>query len=85
MCTPKISNLLGIVDILAFLTLKNDWLILFHLYCTEHPFYIMMNSFLLQRPALDLKDLPLFYNMFNSSTMQVGTLLATTVTRIPKK
>lgn len=36
----------------------------------EHPFYIMMNSFLLQRPALDLRDLPLFYNMFNSSTMQ---------------
>ena len=33
----------------------------------------MMNSFLLQRPTLDLRDLPLFYNMFNSSTMQVGT------------
>ena len=38
---------------------------------SEHPFYIMMNSYLLQRPALDLRDLPLFYSMFNSSTMQV--------------
>ena len=37
----------------------------------EHPFYLMMNSFLLQRPALDIRDLPLFYSMFNSSTMQV--------------
>ena len=37
----------------------------------EHPFYVMMNSFLLQRPALDIRDLPLFYPMFNSSTMQV--------------
>ena len=37
----------------------------------EHPFYLMMNNFLLQRPALDIRDLPLFYSMFNSSTMQV--------------
>ena len=37
----------------------------------EHPFYLMMNKFLLQRPALDIRDLPLFYSMFNSSTMQV--------------
>ena len=37
----------------------------------EHPFYLMMNNFLLQRPALDIRDLPLFYPMFNSSTMQV--------------
>jgi len=36
----------------------------------EHSFYIMMNSFLLQRPALNLRDLPLFFTMFNSSSMQ---------------
>ncbi|KAM7446686.1 nucleolar pre-ribosomal-associated protein 1 [Porites harrisoni] len=36
----------------------------------EHPFYLMMNNFLLQRPALDIRNLPLFYSMFNSSTMQ---------------
>lgn len=45
---------------------------------SEHPFYIMMNSYLLQRPALDLRDLPLFYSMFNSSTMQVKHMFCLT-------
>ncbi|XP_068755165.1 nucleolar pre-ribosomal-associated protein 1-like isoform X2 [Montipora capricornis] len=36
----------------------------------EHPFYVTMNSFLLQRPSLQLRDLPLFYSMFNSGTME---------------
>ena len=42
----------------------------------EHPFYLMMNNFLLQRPALDIRDLPLFYSMFNSSAMQVRGILS---------
>ena len=51
----------------SFLFKKSFFNVLF----PEHPFYLMMNSFLLQRPALDIRDLPLFYPMFNSSTMQV--------------
>ena len=42
----------------------------------EHPFYLMMNNFLLQRPALDIRYLPLFYSMFNSSAMQVRGILS---------
>ncbi|CAG8450920.1 8097_t:CDS:10 [Ambispora leptoticha] len=33
-----------------------------------HFMYPMINKFLLQRPVLDLEDIPLFYNLFYSST-----------------
>ncbi|XP_065176786.1 nucleolar pre-ribosomal-associated protein 1-like [Sycon ciliatum] len=36
----------------------------------EHWIYPMVNSFFLQRPILDVADLPLFYNLFNSTAMQ---------------
>ena len=35
----------------------------------EHELYKALNKFLLQRPQLDLHDVPLFYNLFHSSTL----------------
>jgi len=32
----------------------------------EHRLYKPLNRFLLQRPALDMKDVPMFYELFNS-------------------
>ena len=65
LCTS--DNCFGCFVFGSFLFLK----VVFKFLFPEHPFYLMMNSFLLQRPALDIRDLPLFYSMFNSSTMQV--------------
>ena len=38
---------------------------------SDHPMYVLVNTYLLQRPVMDLKEVPLFYTMFNSSSMQV--------------
>lgn len=35
-----------------------------------HSAYTALNSFLLRRPAIDLRDVPLFYAMFGSGTTQ---------------
>jgi hypothetical protein len=34
----------------------------------EHTLYRLVNDFLAKRPALDLSDVPLFYNLFNSGS-----------------
>lgn len=62
------DNCFGLFVFCSFLLVLK---VIFEFLFPEHPFYLMMNSFLLQRPALDIRDLPLFYPMFNSSTMQV--------------
>ncbi|KAG0220462.1 ribosome 60S biogenesis N-terminal-domain-containing protein [Mortierella sp. GBAus27b] len=36
----------------------------------EHFMYPHVNKFCLQRPTIDLEDIPMFYSMFNSSTEQ---------------
>ncbi|KAK9722923.1 hypothetical protein K7432_002308 [Basidiobolus ranarum] len=36
----------------------------------DHFMYPLINGFLLQRPIFDLNDIPLFYNLFNSSADQ---------------
>ena len=38
---------------------------------SDHFLYVLVNSYLLQRPALELREVPLFYTLFNSSSMQV--------------
>eukprot|EP00118_Oscarella_pearsei_P013623 m.110471 g.110471 ORF g.110471 m.110471 type:complete len:1895 (+) comp37396_c0_seq1:90-5774(+) len=36
----------------------------------DHKVYTMLNRFLLQRPVLELNDVPLFYELFNSSSLE---------------
>ncbi|XP_048577840.1 nucleolar pre-ribosomal-associated protein 1 isoform X2 [Nematostella vectensis] len=36
----------------------------------DHSFYMLINSFLLSRPAIDPREIPMFYTLFNSSSMQ---------------
>lgn len=49
----------------------NIFLIFAPFVCSEDPFYTMMNKFLLQRPCMDISNVPLFSFMFNSASMQV--------------